>query len=235
MRKTLLIILLIIPGLFADQFDIPHISVTGTSTIEVIPNQMLWHLSVETRGMDLESVAKDHLEKVSGVITFLKTNKIKKDSIQTSRMQFRENWVYKNNTRLKEGYFTSTTVTFSLENLDLYSEIWFGLSRLKDVSVNYVSFNHTQRIKYQNEARKKALIAAKNKANEMAEVMDVIVGEPLIIKDDTYETEPARGGLMSNTVSVRGLSESSGESLAPGTITIQMRVSVVFRLISTSK
>src|SRR6266481_4837507 len=63
MKKTIITFaissLLVIHG-FADEIQLPHITVYGTATTEVVPDQMIWSVKVQNKGAVLETVASDH-------------------------------------------------------------------------------------------------------------------------------------------------------------------------------
>ncbi len=123
----------------------PHITVTGTAKKMVAPDQMAWSISVLNKGVVLKDVAGEHADLVSDAIQFLKDMKIEKDHIQTSKMQFNENWEYKKNTRVKEGYFAYTGISFKLTDIDTYNQIWMGLAEKKDIGVKNVAFEISER------------------------------------------------------------------------------------------
>jgi uncharacterized protein YggE len=60
-RKFVMTVLVIMTSaVFAAAADnpLPHISVSGTATTEVVPDQMVWHLTVQNKGPKLPSVAE---------------------------------------------------------------------------------------------------------------------------------------------------------------------------------
>ncbi len=129
-----------VPGvLYADDIQLPHVTVFGTATTSVTPDTMVWSLTVKNIGSDLQKVAKQHNRLVESVLKFLKKKKkVDKQDIQTAMMEFGENWEYKNKTRIKEGYYSSTSISFKLKIFDKYKELWIGLSAKENVSVDNV-------------------------------------------------------------------------------------------------
>ena len=214
------------PALGQD-FQVPHISVSGEATVTVVPDKMEWSVGVRHTGPELEAAAAKHAQTVKSVLKFLKETKIPKKDTKTTGMSFGENWVRKDDDkRVQEGYFASTDVSFIVIGVDKYWKLWFGLSRIKNVSVDYVSHGHTKRAQHTKELRRKALLAAKARAAEMAKVLDCEIGEPLRITEQEY-------GRMYN-VSFEDLDDEE-LGIAPGTITFSQDVTVVFRLIPAKK
>ena len=211
-----------------------HVAVTGTATVEVVPDEMNWTLNVTTRGQDVANVAGTHDEKVAGVITFLKDHGIAEKKIRTSRISLSENWTYQNRNRVMDGYIGSTTMTFESDELEKYRELWIGLANLKDVSVAGVGFDTSERIRHQNQQRLRAVGAAREKAEALAEALDVRLGPPISLTEDAAASEGYPRPLMaSNRVAFEGAARGPGDSsMSPGTITIRTRVQATFELIT---
>jgi uncharacterized protein YggE len=162
----------------AEGLEQPHITVFGTAEIKVTPNEMVWSLGVSTKDKNLPVVAEDHTAAVKQVLEFLKTLEIKKETLQTSRMQYREEWKTVNRERVKVGYHASTSIGFTISDFDLYQKIWFGLAEIDGVSIESTQYAHSDRIRYQNESREKAVLAAREKAVNLAKTLGSQVREP---------------------------------------------------------
>jgi uncharacterized protein YggE len=217
---------------FGGESQIPHITVYGTATTEVIPNQMKWFLRVENRGPGLDSVATEHTAAVSLVLGLLKKSKVEESSIQTSRMEFGENWEYRSSSRVREGYIASTQIYFKMTDFEGYTPLWSALSKLNTVSISSVAYDHSQRIQYQNETREKAAAAAREKAKALARALETDILEPLEIEEDMASIEPWAGNRMlyNSVTAANNAAQDQSTALAPGTIPITIRVKVTFRL-----
>ncbi len=212
--------------------SLPNVTVYGTATTEVTPDQMNWQLTVTNKGKDLAPVADNHSGIVSNVLKFLKASGIDEQKVQTARMEFGENWEYRNSNRVKEGYFATTRVSFEVTNFDLYQNLWSGLAKIKNVSIDYVSYDYSKRIEVQNETRIKALQAAKEKAKSLAETLGSRIGEPLLIEEDLGIQTMYAGAAFSNNLRTVQSTEGDSEGIAKGKIPIKLRVKTSFRLIS---
>jgi len=231
MKKIIITMLLCFPGIcFSQEINQPRIEVFGTAKNEVVPDIMHWNLSVNNKGKELEEVSQTHAATVSEVIRLLKGNGVDKKKIQTSRMSFGENLVYRNNSRVREGYVADTSITFELSDFNKYQDLWFALSSINEVSVLRVSYDYSKRINVQNETRKLALIAAKEKAETMANTLGVEVANVLSITEipNTYI------GVNSNVLRSELVSanNSTDQSYSLGSITIEVKVKLVMGLIS---
>ncbi len=209
------------------------ITVSGTATTKITPDVMNWNLQVKNKEPNLEKAAETHASAVKTVLDFLNAQQLPETDIQTSGMQFGQNWTYKGREQIKDGYFASTDIAFKVEDLAKYTKLWIGLSRLPHVSLTGVHYDHSQRIELRNKTRKKALLAAKAKAEGLADAIGSRIGRPLSIEESSGNFGLRTSNYnMSN--SITGSASSSGDTvdLAPGLIPITMQVKVSFLLIT---
>ncbi len=236
MKKYILSIIIITFMLsragYAKEIELPHISVFGTAVTKVIPDKMIWNLQIQNKNKLLADVAKEHLGLVRKVTALLEDYGVKEEDIQTSRMGFGENWVYKNRSRIKEGYYAQSHIVFSTTNFDNYEKIWGALSKIQYVSINGVQYDHTERITFQNETRKKALLAAREKARVMAETIGSEIAEPLLIEEIWQGDDIIIRQNAAEKSAVAYAADAQGPSISPGQIPIRMKVKVAFRLIT---
>jgi uncharacterized protein len=234
-RSILALALLMSMGVAsADELAQEHIAVYGTATLQVPPNQMRWLVNVRNTNPQSAAAAEEHGALVASVMGFLRKSHVAEETIQTSGVQLGENWNPVLGSRERDGYFASTDVNFTLADFAGYAAVWTGLAGLPGVTVNGMELDHTDRIRFQNEARTQAVLAARDKARGMAEALGVRLGEPLAIEEDLSVSEGMRAHVltMSNTVIPEGEPGDVDKYLAPGTIPIRARVKVVFAMLT---
>ncbi|MGD9162423.1 MAG: SIMPL domain-containing protein [Desulfobacteraceae bacterium] len=229
---SLILLVTGITSVHADDINLPHVSVFGTAVKKVVPDKMLWNVQVMNKDQSLEDVTKKHIDIVGRVTRLLNSEGIKED-LQTTRMEFGENWTYQSRSRVKEGYFARTYITFSMTDFNKYKKIWLGLAAIEDVSVQNVGYDHTDRINIQNETRVKALKEAKNKASILAESIGSKIAEPISIEEEWAGDDVIMNNVrMIEKASFDGQSSSS---VSPGLISVRMRVKASFRLVTTGE
>ena len=206
--------------------DRPNISVQGSAVKEVTPDIVVWNLSIRSEGKETDALAAAHAKKLQKLLNYIKGQGIKADKIQTQHMQLSENWNYEHGKRFKQGYFASSSLSFE-SKIKAYTALWKGLATLENVSVNSSRFSIGDRLPFQKEARILALKAAKEKAVIMAEALDMKVGKPLIIEDQSYSVD-VRQPQMEMMRSAK-FSDSS-PIVAPGKLDVRMQVRVVFEI-----
>jgi uncharacterized protein YggE len=187
-------------------------------------------VQVKNTGPKLGNVADEHTRLVQEVLKTLRDTKVDAKSLQTSRMEFGENWDFSSNGRTRNGYFASTQISFKLQDLELYRALWLALAQAPSTSVQGVTYDHTQRIQYQNQTRLRAIEAAKEKAQALAKAAGAEIGEALLVEEDLLLDYASSGNSFNNLRTVSAEGSNQGESLAAGTIPIKTRVRATFRL-----
>ncbi len=213
-----------------DEIAVPHVTVLGTATAKVVPDRMEWSLTIRSEGPGLEAIAAENARTVTAVTAFLDRSGIAEKEIQSSGMRFGENWTVENGRRVRDGYYASTRVSFTLSDLDRYEGLWTGLAGIAGVSVDGVSYDTSERIDLQERTREEAAAAAREKARALAGALDAAIGEPLIVEEigDLGPLGPANRYM----VEAAPPGGAEGTSLSPGTITIRSRVRATFRLLA---
>jgi uncharacterized protein YggE len=232
MHLATAILLLFSAPLQAEEIESPHVSVYGTATTMIVPDEMTWRLGVKNTGSELEDVADQHLEIVQRTLRVLKKEDIAEKEIQTTKMEFGENRVPGSGFVETEGYFASTEISFKIDDFEDYRSLWRELSKIENVSINRVSYGSSKRIEYQRETMKKALLAAEDKARMLAQTIGSGIGKALMIE----EMESYGSATRLNNVTINQNSDIySGEEFMPGKISVRTRIKAVFELIEDSQ
>lgn len=213
----------------ANNDQIPQIQVTGTATQAVVPDQLQWHLRVKNAGQSVSDVANKHTEYVRTVLQYLTQEKLPEKDISTSHMQLQENWVYRGNSSVREGYFASTSISFRSKDFNQYTEIWKTLSSLDKVEIDSVSFGISNIDLLQEKLKVQAILNARKQAEELAKALGASLGEPLFISDQ-YRSTPFSD--MNRSVPMMAKSSESDNAIVPGEQKVTASIFTSFRLIS---
>jgi uncharacterized protein len=224
-----LILLLNIPA-WAQDIQ-PHVTVYGTATRQVTPDEMVWSLKVDNKGSDIAELAKQHSRIVLSALSFVGKTGVAKEDMQTSMMQFGENWEHQNGRRIQDGFFASSRVTFKLTDFTKYQQLWTGLSKIKNMSIQNIGYGYSKRIEVQDKTRIEALLAGQKKAHAMANALNAAIGAPLVIEDDQAFSEPRGPNLMMASEAAYRSGSQDTAGFALGKILIKSNVKLVYQLI----
>ena len=203
------------------------ISVTGTSEVNVAPDQVVLSLGVESRDKDL-SVAKTQGDaRTKKVLRLARDAGVEPKDIETSTLRMGAEYSEEKVPKFL-GYAVSQTMTITLKDLPKYESLMTKLLEAGINRVNGINFGVSETRKYRDEARSKAIRAAKEKAVAMAADLGQTVGKPWDISEESgwngYQ-------YAANSFSTDKATRDSDEStIAPGELTIRASVKVSFQL-----
>lgn len=204
------------------------ISVTGTAEINLPPDEVTLTLGIDAHDKELAIAKSKHDTRAKKVISLAASAGVDAKDISTSMLSMRPDYSEEKVPRLL-GYEVSQTIVITLKDLSKYESLMTKLLNAGVNRVNGVSFRFGDPRKVREEARTKALHAAKEKAVAMAAELGQNVGKPLEIDED-----PDYGALdgRANAISpfIGGLPEASSPTVAPGEVAVRASVHVRFEL-----
>lgn len=229
--KTTVLILATLFGLATQAQDqkpqVPQISVTGEGKIKVTPDQAVIMVGFQNSGKDAKEVKNLNDEVVDRVIKFLKKTGIPATDYKTNNVSLYKSYDYE---KKKSVFQANQSLSITLKDLSKYNELMLGLNDAGVNSINGVEFKSSKIEDYEREARKKAILDAKQKANDYVSVLGQKVGKALLITDNSqvYVPQPMFKGAYAMAAATDA--EMQRETLAVGEIEVNTNVSVTFAL-----
>jgi len=95
--------------------------------------------------------------------------------------------------------------------------------------INSIQLEYSKAIETRIQARTNALLAAKKKAEEMAEVFGQSIGKPLYISEGTVSYYP---NPFNSVTYDPGSTYSTTSTFSEGTINVEAKVKIIFELIN---
>jgi uncharacterized protein len=234
----LLLSLLTLPALTQDTSPRPRlISVTGTAEVNVAPDEVVLSLGVESRDKDLAIAKAQHDHRVKKLLAEAHDAGVEGKYIQTSMLQMRPDYSDEKVPRFL-AYQVSQTIQVTLKDLSKYEHL---ITKLLEAGVNRVDsveFLVAEPRKYKDEARAKAIRAAREKAVAMAAELGQTIGKPWDIAEEgfnglfaqtNYSIQMNRSVQASSYANDGGLSAEES-TVAPGEVSIRASVRVSFQL-----
>jgi uncharacterized protein YggE len=205
------------------------ISVIGTAEINIPPDEVTLRMGIDTRDRDLSVAKAKHDERSRKVISLARSAGVDEKDISTTMLNMEPDYSEEKIPKFL-GYEVSQTIAITLKDLSKYEML---MTKLLDAGVNRVSgidFHLGDPRKAREEARAKALHAAKEKAVAMAAVLGQTVGKPWAISEEGSRW----AGLNASANAVNGRSlaqiQDFDSTIAPGQVTIRVSVEVSFQL-----
>ncbi len=240
-------------GLADDSKAPPTITVSGSAEIRVAPDEAVLTFSIESRETELNQTVKDNDAKIKAVTDFLKASKVAPKNIRTQVISirpifegpkayggFKQSYAVpqvnaapiarptgdekKKSTLKPIGYTASRQLSVTITDLTSFENVYRGLIERGVNSVSGIEFRTTELRKHRDEARLKAVRAAKEKATAMAGELGATLASVQTISE---EGSPRHSHFQN---SLTPAFASAPTSIATGVIEINASVRVVFLL-----
>jgi uncharacterized protein YggE len=215
------------------------VTVTGSSQVLVIPDEVVLTLGVETADLQLANAQKTNDEIVKRVFQVASDMQIDSKYVQTDFINIEPRYQDSYTEKHFIGYFVRKSIVITLKDLTKFEELY---SRVLEAGVNYVhgiDFQTSELRKYRDQARALAIQAAQQKAVALAGELAQEVGEPVLIQENSdywwsgYSSwwGSSGAGMYQNVIQNSGQAPVDTEgTLAPGQIAVTANVTVEFDL-----
>jgi uncharacterized protein YggE len=202
----------------------PHriIEVSGVGNVLSVPDRFSFSFSIEQKGGVASQLNKSIVKKTNAVVQALIKIGVDKKSIQSLQVQFNP-WIeYNGKTREQKGFILTRQVKVTLKTLTQYEQSIDAVLELGVNNMNQFSFTNSQGEENYQVALKQALLHAKQRATDMANVLDLKLAGVISISEQSFpQVAP---------VSMQTRQFKSSESYQPGEMSTQARVKVIFAL-----
>ena len=229
MKKIVLLFALVTATIQAQELkQVPQISVSGEGKMKVTPDEVVITVAVENIGKEAAEVKKKNDETVDKVLKLIKQRGIPTADYQTQRVNLYKNYDY--NTK-KYNYVANQTISIYLKDLSKYDKLMIDLVDSGINTIQGVEFKSSKIKEYESQARKKAMLDAKQKAEDYVSVLvGQKVGKALVISDNSYTNYPRPVFAEMKTMAMADGASTPQETLAIGEIEIVSNISVSFVL-----
>ncbi|MCE0522607.1 MAG: SIMPL domain-containing protein [Methylacidiphilales bacterium] len=185
-----LLSLLVFGPAYADP-PVRKVTVIGTATIKVVPDEMHWIVAISINDKTLAQAKARHDASLGDALKFIKSlgNSVK--DLQTGGIRIDKNtYAPPNSPAAEKPYSCSTQFTFTLTDFDKYGQIADALSKFDGVQVQSVDYASSKEEATRKTALEQALLNAHDKANDLAVTANCYIDRPLEIVEGTPGNGP---------------------------------------------
>lgn len=215
------------------------ISITGDADVRVAPDEVIITLGIETFDKELSIAKSKNDKRVTDVLALADDFDIKPRHIQTDHISINPDYVTYSS-GIITGYYVRKTIVITLKDIDKFEDLITSALEEGVNRIHGIQFRTTELRKHKDEARSLAIEAAKEKATALAGELGQEINEPLSISEtqtgwrsgyNSWWGSYWGSSIAQNVIQEVGSSSlSSDGTLAPGQITVNAKVSVVFEL-----
>ena len=203
---------------------VPQVTVTGSATIKVVPDEMHWSIQVTINDQTLAKAKARHDESLGAALKYLKSLGVAIKDLQTGGIRF-EKRTYIDKEHPVPPYDCSTQVTFTLADFDKYGAISDALAKIDGLEVQSMSYATSKQLETEREARKQAVVNAREKADDLAGAASVKVIRVLRIDEGGGDNPPRPMMTMA-----RSYTADSTPPAVPGQLEVGGNVTVTYEV-----
>lgn len=190
MKKMIFLLFVILSAGINAQNIQKFINVNGSARLDVNADQINISVHIKTVDNSISESKKKNDDSVDKLISILNEFEVEKQDVDISPISLGKNYEYKQGERVQNGFYTSVNVSVLLKDLSKYYELIDNLSSNEAFETTNSNYSVSDFENYVKSAYKKSLIAAKEKAELMAETMGVTLGDVLEIDESTSYSGP---------------------------------------------
>jgi uncharacterized protein YggE len=204
-----------------------NIKVIGVGEALGQPDEAQVTVGVETFAQEVNEATAENEDTIEAILTALEEAGIATDDIQTSNYSLWAEQKYGDNgPEGIAGYRVSNQVTVVIRDVEMVGDVLAAVTSAGANTIYGVQFSVADPVALEAEAREKALENARQRAESLAQLSGLTLGNILTI-DETYGQQSlqfARGG--------DGLGGGGGEaaSISPGQLGYQIQVQVAYAI-----
>ncbi len=153
----------------ADPAKFKTIMIKSFGEVEALPDVANFHISLSCLDTSIKASKNCLVEKSNDLVKVLKSFGVAEEDILTTAVSLNRSYTYRNNTRVFEGYRSSTSVFVTVKNIENLDEIYTELLENRNLELGQLSYSHSKIDSLKNEAYSNALEKAGILADKLLE------------------------------------------------------------------
>jgi len=217
--------------------QVEGIWVSGTGKVTVTPDIATLQLGIEAQEASVSEAQAKASEAMDKVMTALTSNGVaEKDDVQTQyfRIRQRTRWDEAQQQEVVIGYRVTNQVVAKIRDMDKVSTIIDAVVAAGGdyTRINNLSFSIDDPSAYYDEAREKAMADAKDKAEQIASLAGMKLGDPTYISEGIV-TPVSRGAVYGLNAPMPAPAPAPAPSISPGEIEISVNIQIAYSIAQT--
>ena len=208
--------------------------VSGNGKVSAVPDIAILRLGIEAQEMSVAQAQSRAAEAMNSVMTALTANGVAEKDIQTQHFNIYRatRWDDMKRQEVVIGYRVSNMVTAKIREIDNVGAIIDAVAIAGGdmTRIDGVSFSVDDPSAFYVAARQKAMVDAKAKAEQLAELAEVKLGKPTSISENAYFPTPVyRQDFMEMAA---GGAPAVETPISPGEMEISLNVQVTYAILN---
>lgn len=206
------------------------ITIDGEGKITAIPDIAQISLGIQTEKLTVVAAQKENTDKMNKIIDELKKMGIETKDIKTTNYSIYPRYDWTEGRQILRGYTVSQNVSVKIRDLEKVGAIVDKAGSLGANQVGSLSFTIDEPEKIRQEAREKALLNAKEKAEALAKVAGVKLGKLVSFSESGAVPTPIYRDYTVKALGMGGVEEAA-PTIEAGSQEIIVNVMVTYEVL----
>lgn len=180
--------------------DDPHISVTGSATLDVKPDQVIIHFQAKALEKNATLAKQKVDQQVADLLIALPQGGFTSEALQRSNLQIREEYQYTNKKRTSLGILAVRELSYQLTDVTKVNDFLEVLVVANIESINQMHYGLQSPKKWQLEVRLMAIQDSQEKAANIAAAYQAKLGKIYSINYQQRNAQPMMMRAMNDEV-----------------------------------
>ncbi|WP_350335004.1 SIMPL domain-containing protein [Coralliovum pocilloporae] len=173
----------------AEEQNPAYLTITATGTVKAEPDMAVLTTGVQTRGKTAKEALRENSAAMEKALATITAAGVERKNIQTSNFSIQPQYIYPRDSNGQSkppklvGYIVSNQVTVTVKDLDKVGSLLDAVISAGANNAGNLSFSIAEPDPLQNEARRKAVQKARERAELYAETAGVRLGHILSISE----------------------------------------------------
>lgn len=212
------------PAPAAPANQIPMINVNGTGKVYLVPDIAYIYVGVRSQASDVANALSQNNAQANAIASTLKEKGVAAEDIQTTAFNVYPQQQYNPDGTMSETvYVVENTVFITVRDLNSLGTLLDAVVRAGANTINGISFDVKDRESAEKEARRLAIEDAQAKAQELAQLSGVTLGQ-------LYSVSVWSSGVTPVYEAKGGAAAGTGTPIAAGQMVIQMDASLSYAI-----
>ncbi len=204
------------------------ISVSGTGEVRAAPDTATLNLGVEARADTVAEARADAARAADAVIAALRDGGVAEADIRTTNFSINAIYDYRDDRPRIDGYAVSNTVAVTVRDIDATGDLIDAAAAAGGDAARFngISFGYDDPAEYTRTARELAVEDARAKAEQLAELTGVTLGDPVSVSETSWAAPVA----VRVPQEAAAFADGAGTSISPGTSALSVTVNAVWEI-----
>lgn len=202
-------------------------NVTGEGTVAAKPDIATLIVGISAQALTVKAAQDQVNLNINKVSEAIKKLGVEEKDIQTQNYQINPNYDFQGSTQRITGYSASTNLSIKVRKIDLINQVIDEATANGANQVGSISFDVDDKTKLENEARQKAVAAARKKAEDAAKIAGFRLGR-IVNYSEGFDGGPVPMPLRA--IAAPGGGEKIDTTIEPGSSEIKVVVTLSYEL-----